>query len=509
MSDSTSANNSNSTNSRAIRTRFAPSPTGRVHIGSVQKILYSYACARWGKGSYVLRIEDTDQSRYVEGAEEEIERAHELLGLTIDESPTKGGQFGPYRQSERLNIYQEYVAELIAAGHAYYAFDTPEELAQMRELQQAAGQRPRYNGRDRELDPEEAAKRVAAGEAHVVRTKLPAEPREVGFTDLIMGEIKVSTEDLDDYVLVKSDGFPTYHLAVVVDDHQMQISHVFRGVEWIPTAPIHVLLYEYFGWEAPQFAHVPNLLDPKGGKLSKRSGSVALLDYFAEGFLPEAISNYLLLRGWSNKSDEPGAEFIDVDYLIENFDFANFTKSNPVFDRQKLTWFNEHYIREQTPVELTETALNWALQQQPEVAEFWEQLDRHQLTDAIALEQERVSLLSELPAKIETFFTSAPDLEFDWDHKQVRRIDRDLKRELLTDYLNRVGDEPLAQDDWEPIVRSLAQARDLGAGKVFMLLRIAITGKSATPPLTEFIAVIGWQEHLARVKAALDDLMKS
>ncbi|MCA9380819.1 glutamate--tRNA ligase, partial [Candidatus Dojkabacteria bacterium] len=345
------------------RTRFAPSPTGYFHIAGLQKVLYSYALAKKNNGQYIVRIEDTDRNRYVEGTEDVIFESHKLMGIDIDESIHDGGDYGPYRQSDRLDIYIKYADELIENGFAYYAFETKEELDEMRKSQMDAGHRPRYNGLYREYDLEDARERVEAGEEYVVRLKIPAH-REIIVEDLIMGEMKFNTDDLDDYIIVKSDGYPTYHLAVVVDDHLMKISHIFRGVEWIATSPIMKLTYEFFGWNMPEIGHVPNILNPNGqGKLSKRNGSVALSEFFEEGYLKEAIINFIILLGWSPSIErvhgEKEREIFSLKEFIDLFDTKDLNKSNPKFNREKLLWFNKEYIKNFDTNELADRLNEW------------------------------------------------------------------------------------------------------------------------------------------------------
>jgi nondiscriminating glutamyl-tRNA synthetase len=494
---------------KKVRTRFAPSPTGSVHIGSVQKIVYSYAFSKHHNGDYILRIEDTDQSRYVETAETEIYRAHELLGIEIDESPQHSGEYGPYKQSDRLKLYKEYVDELIEKGYAYYAFETAEELAEMRAIQQAAGERPKYDGKYRDYDIAEAKQRVSNGEKFVVRIKTPKE-QKITYEDMIMGKVEFNSADVDDYVLMKSDGFPTYHLANVVDDHLMGISHVFRGVEWIPTSPVHVLLYEYFGWEQPKFAHIPNILDPKGGKLSKRSGSVALMDFFAKGYLADAIINFITLLGWSPKNDR---EMFTLNELIEHFDANNFNKSNPVFDRDKLDWFNGEYIRKMSATDLTNTYKNWVTEftDNDEAAEINKSLGEEKLLEAIKLEQERISVLSDLPGKLK-YFQSGIELEFDFTHKFLKKLANSEVKAILEEYLQLLEENSNEEettwnhDKWEESVRSIVDKQNRKAREVFMCLRIVITGSSQSPPLFEFAKIIGKQEEIARIKSAISQL---
>ncbi len=325
-----------------VRVRFAPSPTGYVHIGSLRTALYNYLFARKNNGVNILRIEDTDQNRLVEGAEENLLRTMSWAGIDFDESVNREGDYGPYRQSERLKIYKHHIDLLIEKGHAYYCFATAEELEQMRREQEARGEAPKYDGRYRDYPREQARKRIEQGESYVVRMKVPADG-ETRFPDSVRGEVVFQNELLDDQVLLKGDGFPTYHLANVVDDHLMGVTHVIRGEEWLPSTPKHVLLYNFFGWEVPQFAHLPLLLNADRSKLSKRQGDVAVEDYIKKGYLPQALVNFVALLGWNPGEDR---EIFSMDELIEAFSLEKVNKSGAVFDVDKLNWMNGQYLRE-------------------------------------------------------------------------------------------------------------------------------------------------------------------
>ena len=332
------------------RLRFAPSPTGYVHIGGLRTALYTYLYAKQTDGTYLIRIEDTDQTRLVEGAIEGMIEEMLWSGVTHDEGPfidavsgqiTEIGDFGPYIQSNRLDLYKKHALELIEKEHAYYCFCTKERIETVREAQKNAGLTPKYDGHCKHLSSHEIEEKLQRGEDHVIRLKLP-ENRIITFDDLIKGSISVNTNDLDDQVLMKTDGFPTYHLAVVVDDHFMNISHVVRGDEWLISTPKHVYTYEAFGWEAPQYVHLPVILSHTKKKLSKREGDVAVKDFRRRGYLPEALINYIALVGWS---PEDGQEIMTMDELIEKFSFERVSKSSGVFDLDKLNWMNNQYIR--------------------------------------------------------------------------------------------------------------------------------------------------------------------
>lgn len=344
--------------SEEVRVRFAPSPTGFLHIGGLRTALYNYLYAKKHGGKFVLRIEDTDRTRYVDGAIENLLAQLKWAGVNPDEGVvldedgniSQKGDFGPYIQSERVKegIYDKYINILLEKGYAYYCFCSKERLDAVKAQQKADGLMPKYDGLCRGISLEEARERVANGEEHVIRLKLP-ENREITFNDAIKGKISFNTNDMDDQVLIKSDGFPTYHFAVVVDDHLMGISHVVRGDEWISSTAKHVYMYECFGWQAPEFVHLPVVLNKSGKKLSKRKDDVSVQDFRDKGYLPEGLVNYLALVGWSS---EDGEEILSMDKLKEKFDFDRVSKSGGVFDSDKLNWVNEHYIKDLTDEEL-------------------------------------------------------------------------------------------------------------------------------------------------------------
>lgn len=334
--------------------RFAPSPTGYLHVGGHRTALYNYLFARKHGGRFILRIEDTDQSRYVEGAVENLVKSLRAMGLDWDAGPDKEDEKGPYYQSQRLEIYQREIHRLISTGKAYRCFCSSERLAELRERQLAAGESPGYDGRCRHLDPQEAEKR-ALKEPHVIRMRVP-DDGAMTFHDVIRGEITVEFSRVDDQVLMKSDGFPTYHFANVVDDHYMGVTHVIRGEEWLPSLPKHLLLYDDLGWEAPVFAHLPLLLNPDKSKLSKRQGDVAVEDYLAKGYLPQALNNFLALLGW-NPGDN--REIFSMDELIERFSLDRVNKAGAVFNTEKLDWMNHQYIQAMEDADYLKEARKW------------------------------------------------------------------------------------------------------------------------------------------------------
>ena len=331
-----------------VRVRFAPSPTGNVHVGSLRTALYNYLFAKQNDGTFVLRLEDTDRTRYQEGSVENLLNALYTTGVVPDEGlqlvdgkPVENGEYGPYIQSERLDIYKKYIQQLIDEGKAYYCFCSKERLTQLREEQKKAGETPRYDGHCRNLSPEEVQKRIANGDPYVIRLKLP-ENTDITFDDVVRGKITINTKEMDDQVLIKEDGFPTYHFAVVIDDHLMKITHVIRGEEWLPSTPKHVYLYQCFGWQPPTFVHLSNILNEDHKKLSKRQGDVAVGDFLAKGYLPEALVNFLALLGWSPEDDQ---EIFSLEELEKAFDIHRISNSGAVFDREKLNWMNGQYIK--------------------------------------------------------------------------------------------------------------------------------------------------------------------
>ena len=345
----------------SVKVRFAPSPTGFVHIGSLRTALYNYLFAKRMGGEYLLRVEDTDQTRLVEGAIENMLQAmrwagvNHTEGVMLDENGNivQKGENGPYIQSERLDIYKKYIQELLDNGKAYYCFCTKERLDEVREKQKEAGETPRYDGHCRDLTEEEVQAKIAAGKPYVIRLRLP-ENHVIKFNDLVRGETEFNTNDLDDQVLIKTDGFPTYHFAVVVDDHLMEITHVIRGEEWLSSTPKHVYLYEAFGWEPTTFVHLPNILNKEKKKLSKRHGDVAVEDFKKKGYLPEGLVNYVALVGWSPEDNQ---EIFSMEELENAFSIDRVSKSGGVFDTEKLNWVNQHYVKDADDSYLTDLAI--------------------------------------------------------------------------------------------------------------------------------------------------------
>ncbi len=482
----------------SARVRFAPSPTGRLHIGGARTALYDYLLARQTKGAFVIRIEDTDRKRYVPGAEDEIYEVLSWLGMEWDEGPDVGGPFAPYRQSERTDIYLAHAEQLVDSGHAYYCFCTAERLAAVRKEQQARKEAPRYDGLCRRLNIEEALSRKHAGEAQVIRFKTPRQGKTTG-VDVIRGEITVENATLDDYILLKSDGLPVYHLAAMVDDHLMEITHVLRTSEWLPTFPLHVLIYEAFGWEQPAWVHMSVLLNPSGkGKLSKRHGSggahaVYPLELKELGYLPEAIVNWLALMGWSY---DDRAEFFDMPDLIGKFSMAKLNASPAAVNFSKLDHFNGLHIRSLEQEHLASRLVPYFHAAELEVTEA-------ELAPIVPLIQERIRTLNEAVDMSGFFFRDAvrpdPQQLIGKNMSPVESADAVSRSTELIQEFDRLDTEPL-----ELALRGLADDLDLKVGQLFGILRVAVTGQRVSPPLIETMEILGKDLVLERLKRAAE-----
>lgn len=474
-----------------VRTRFAPSPTGFIHVGSIYAAMIDYAFAKKHNGQFVLRIEDTDRKRLVEGAEEKIYQGLEWLGLIPDEGPKHGGPFGPYRQSERLDIYQKYAQELIGKGYAYYCFCSPERLEKIRQEQKKRGQVPMYDRHCRQIDLKEARKRIARGEKAVIRMKIP-DNQKIVVPDLLRGEIVFDSKMIDDQILIKSDGFPTYHLAVVVDDHLMKITHVVRGEEWLPSAPKHVLLYQYFGWPMPVFVHTPTLRNPDKSKLSKRHGHTSLDWYREQGFLPEALLNFLALLGWSHPEEK---EIFSFDDFIRLFDLKDINPIGPVFDLKKLEWMNGVYIRQKSNRELTQL-----------LKPFLPKMDRDQIVQAVPLIKERVKKLVEAVGLLEFVWRR---VDYEPELLLQRGLTKEQAREMVLKAKEVVEEIGVAKvEELQQKLLDLIARENWNTGAFFMVFRIAICGKKVTPPIVESLPLIGQKETLARLDLALEKLKR-
>lgn len=494
-----------------VRVRFAPSPTGLLHIGGLRTALYNYLFARRHAGTFVLRIEDTDRARYVPEAEQDITESLRWAGLYFDEGPGRDGGsagagqgYGPYRQSERGDLYREHVRRLLDSGNAYIAFDTPEQLDAMRaRLQTPENPSPRYDATTRmqmtnslTLPDDEVQRRLDAGDEHVVRLKV--EPgHHVRFEDLIRGWVTFETDEVDDQVLLKSDGLPTYHLANVVDDHAMEITHVIRGEEWLPSVPKHLLLYDAFGWEPPAMAHLPLILSPTGGKLSKRNADkmgipVSVRDYREAGYEPEALVNFLAFLGWNPGDDR---ELFSLDELVDAYTIERTSHSGAQFDIDKLQWYNGQYVRALAPAEIAERA-------RPAVEERVGPVEDEKLEAAAALMRERLTFAHDL-AEHAYFFQDPTDYE----PAGVKKRWKDDSAVLVRAYADRLDTSPeFTEESTEAIMRQLAEDQGAGFGRIIHPVRLATTGTTAGAGMFETLVLIGRDATIRRLRRAADVL---
>jgi len=490
-------------NTKPARTRLAPSPTGRFHLANARNALYAYLVARQTGGQFILRIEDTDQKRFVPGAEEVIVQSLEWLGLTPDESPFHGGNHGPYRQTERREIYQHYARNLVEMGYAYPCFCTPERLQQMRKEQEAQKvDRIRYDGLCRRLDPEEAAGRISAGEKYVIRFKMPYEGTTVAH-DHIRGDIVTENKYLDDYVLLKSDGLPTYHLAAIVDDHEMEITHVIRSAEWLPTFPLHVQIIRAFGWDEPIWVHPSILLKPSGkGKMSKRDSAAAMKDghsIFVDdmrglGYIPEGVINWIALMGWGVPEDD----VMTLDQMIKRFSIDNLTPSPAATNFQKLDHFNGTHIRLLSTEDL-------AARIKPFLTGTGLEVPNETLLRVTPLIRERLVTLDDSIEFASFFFKQEVDpnpqelIAKGLDASQSANIARRSYEILAT--LPDVSHQAA-----EPPMREYVESSGFSAGQVFGIIRVAVTGQKVSPPLFESMEIIGREKVLERLQHAITSL---
>jgi glutamyl-tRNA synthetase len=500
-----------------IRVRFAPSPTGPLHIGGVRTALFNYLFARKHKGTFILRIEDTDQTRYVTGAEEYIMKSLEWCGLIPDEGLTAGGNYGPYRQSERIDLYRNYAEQLIKSGNAYYAFDTPAELEEIRRKFETEGKTFSYDAASRmrfrnslTIPDEETRKLLDRDASYVVRFKIP-ENETVVFKDLIRGEINVNTSTLDDKILFKSDGFPTYHLANVVDDYLMKISHVIRGEEWLPSTPLHILLYKSFGWKNPEFAHMPLTLKPEGkGKLSKRDGDrlgfpvfplqwtnpengEVSSGYRESGYFPEAFINMLALLGWNPGTEQ---EIFSLEELTEAFSIEGINKSGARFDPEKAKWFNHQYLVSKPDAEIADLFLT-------ELENKGIKANKDKVIRICSLVKERVNFISELWDH-SYFFFQQPE---SYDVKTVQKVWKEDTPDLMLNARSVIQTTtPFAAGNLEEHMKGFVEAQGVGFGRVMNPLRLLLVGAAMGPHLFDIMEIIGKEETLARIDRGLKNI---
>ena len=484
-----------------IRTRFAPSPTGYLHVGSLRTALYAYYVARQAGGDFLLRVEDTDQEREVPGAVAALIRTFQRVDLSFDEGPTlsadgvlsEKGNYGPYTQSKRLSLYTEYAKNLLASGHAYLCFCTKERLDEVRKIQEASKQPMKYDRACLTIPLDESTRRASAGEAHVVRLRVP----QTGFTettDAIRGQVRFPNQDQEDFVMMKSDGFPTYHLANVVDDHLMEISHVIRGEEWLSSLPKHYQLYEAFGWTKPVFAHLPLILNPDKTKLSKRQGDVAVEDFLAKGYLSEALENFISLIGYNPTGDR---ELYAREELIKLFDLSKVNSSGGVFNVEKLNWMNQQYIQKKTPAELADLA-------EPFLKKDGQTVDRVLLEKICAVERNRLTTLDEIPPAVILYqtITKFEPILLIWKKADAA----DAKKWLQAMHNLFVSLDARIFDDVKTLETEIANfinANGAGKGNVLWPLRVALSGRAASPSPFEMAWVLGKDESIKRLQHAI------
>ena len=502
---------------KKVRVRFAPSPTGPLHIGGIRTALFNYLFAKRHHGDFILRIEDTDRNRYVEGAEQYIIDALDWCGIPYDEGPGKEGGFGPYRQSERKHLYKEYADDLIAKGKAYYAFDSTEELDEHRKEQEAKGKTFIYNWHNRlklnnslSLSDQETKAKLNAGDDYVIRFLTPQD-QQLQLIDIIRGDIGIDTNVLDDKVLYKSDGMPTYHLANIVDDHLMKITHVIRGEEWLPSLALHQLLYEAFGWETPQFAHLPLIMKPTGkGKLSKRDGEKMGFPVFPlswkdshgyreAGYFPEAVINFLALLGWNPGTEQ---EIFTLKELVQQFSLDRVNKSGARFDPDKTKWYNHQYLQKQDEGGLVDQYKN-ELSKVAASKKLLFNPDDDRVKKIVPLIKERATFVSDF-WKLSDYFFIAPER---YDEKAVRKQWKEDTPQLMKDLINVLeGIEEFSSENIEAQVKEWINQKKLSFGQVMPPLRLIVVGAMKGPHIFDILWIIGKAESISRIKKALDKL---
>jgi glutamyl-tRNA synthetase len=485
---------------RPVRVRFAPSPTGLPHVGNIRTAMFNWLFARHTGGRFILRIEDTDVTRRVEGAEETIMDGLKWLGLDWDEGPEVGGDYGPYYQSQRVELYRQAAERLVTHGDAYYCYCSPERLEEIR-AEQARRKQPQqgYDRHCRDLSSQERAQKEAEGIKPVVRFKAPLEG-QTRYHDVIWGDVVFEHSTIDDFVLLKSDGYPTYHLANVVDDHAMEISHVIRGEEWISSTPRHLLLYQALGLEPPQFAHLPMILGPDRAKLSKRHGAVSIIEYREQGYLPETVFNFLALIGWSL---DDKTEIMSQQELVENFSLERIGKTGAIFNREKLDWMNGVFIRKLSYEDLLRKIMPFLESGLPK--EVKRPISQQYVSRMVPLIQERINTLAEAATYADFFFVDTP--EYEASMLIGKKMTRETTLEALKAAEERLSSlESFGHDLLEDTLRHLAVDFGLKTGQLFGLLRVATTGRNATPPLFATMAVLGRERCLKRIKVAITKL---
>lgn len=480
--------------SNKVRTRFAPSPTGYMHVGNLRTALYAYLKARSENGTFILRIEDTDQERFVEGAVDIIYNTLNETGLTWDEGPDIGGAYGPYVQSERMGIFKGYAQQLVENGSAYYCFCDKDRLEEMRIVQKASNQAPHYDGHCCNMAKEEIDKLLAQGTPYVIRQKMPTEGK-TGFNDVVYGYIEVDNSTLDDQILIKTDGMPTYNFANVVDDHLMGITHVIRGSEYLSSTPKYNLLYEAFGWQVPSYVHCPPVMKDSQNKLSKRNGDASYQDLIEKGYLKEAVLNYILLLGWSPKGEQ---EIFSLDEMIKIFDVSGIGKAPAIFDTAKLRYINGEYIRALSPDK-------FMLMAKPYVDSVVKSSCDHKLLAAVL--QQRCEVLSDIPEQID-FIDEIPDYDLSMFENKKMKTTQETAKTALVEMLPVIESvDDFTKDKLHEAMFALIEKIGVKNGYVLWPLRVAVSGKQFTPGGgIELAAIIGKAKTIDRIKAAIDKL---
>lgn len=498
---------------KKVRVRFAPSPTGPLHIGGVRTALFNYLFAKKHKGDFILRIEDTDQTRYVQGAEQYIIDSLNWCNIPYDEGPGKDGGYGPYRQSDRKELYKKYADILIDKGHAYYAFDTSENLNFHRKDHEEKGKTFIYNYHNRlklsnslSLSTEETNAKLKAGEEFVIRFKTPQDT-ELHLNDIIRGDIKIDTNTLDDKVLFKSDGMPTYHLANIVDDHLMEITHVIRGEEWLPSLALHQQLYNAFGWEAPKFAHLPLIMKPVGkGKLSKRDGEKMgfpvfpltwndSIGYREEGYFPEAVTNFLALLGWNPGTEQ---EIFTLEELISAFSLERVNKSGARFDPDKTKWYNQHYMQTYDNTDLANAFMLNLKNKELDLPK--DKNNGDYIKQVVSLIKERATFVKDF-WELGSYFFLAPT---EYDEKAVKKQWKEDTAAIMTQLLSLLeGTEDFGSENLETQVKQWISENELSFGKVMPPLRLVIVGEMKGPHIFDIMALIGKTDSINRIKTAI------
>ncbi len=481
-----------------VKLRFAPSPTGYLHIGGLRTALFNYLYARHHGGTFILRVEDTDRTRFVEGALENLIRVLHWADLDSDEGPrledgrlVERGPHGPYVQSARheQGLYRKYAEQLVEEGKAYYCFCTKERLDRVREEMKERGETPRYDGFCRDIPLEEAKQRVAAGEPHVIRMRLPRNV-DVTFHDAIKGDITFNTDELDDQVLIKTDGFPTYHFAVVIDDHFMEVTHIVRGEEWISSTPKHVLLYDFFGWAQPEYVHLPTVLGPDHKKLSKRNGDAAVEQYVEKGYLPDALINYIALVGWSPASNQ---EILSREELIRQFDFDRISSTGGIFDIKKLNWMNQEYIKKM-PKEEAAVQIRHFLEKEGLIDASYPEEKLLLVTETY---QNRIEYFGQVADMMRHLFVSSEELVYDAD--AIEALNAEGAKDLVGRFEAKIAEQELNAEMASGVVKEIQKESGIKGKSLWFPIRAAVVGTTSGPDFGNTLMILGKEEVLARL----------